>query len=91
MAKAMLTRLRLVRREVDVVLGGGVMRTSDAAFHDRVRAGIFHVAPRAQVIVPKAPPVVGASLLALDELGGETASRAAAATRLRTTLEAWRG
>jgi N-acetylglucosamine kinase-like BadF-type ATPase len=90
MARAMLTRLHLARTVVDVVLGGGVMRTPDSAFHDRIREGIHHVAPTARIIVPRAPPVLGATLLALDELGGDPGARSLAATRLRAALEAWR-
>jgi N-acetylglucosamine kinase-like BadF-type ATPase len=87
MAVAMLRRLHVVRSDVDVVLGGGVMATTDATFHDRIASGIRAVAPRARIIVPAAPPVVGAALLAIDELGaGRTPSVAA---RLRRAFVDW--
>src|SRR5439155_11524745 len=49
--------LRLSRLEPEVVLSGGVFRATDRAFHDRVRAGIQKIAPRATVIPLTAPPV----------------------------------
>ncbi|MDQ2673526.1 MAG: ATPase, partial [Chloroflexota bacterium] len=80
MAGAIGRRLRVTRRAVEVVLVGSVFRTTDAAFHARVRAGVLQALPRASVERLAAPPVLGAALLALDELGGH---RAAAERRLR--------
>jgi N-acetylglucosamine kinase-like BadF-type ATPase len=80
MAGAIGRRLRVARRDVDVVLVGSVFRTTDTAFHDRVRAGIRMALPRAHIERLSAPPVLGAALLGLDELGGR---RAAAERRLR--------
>jgi N-acetylglucosamine kinase-like BadF-type ATPase len=80
MAGAIGRRLRVACREVDVVLVGGVFRTSDADFHARVRAGILMALPRARIEQLSAPPVLGAALLGLDELRGR---RAAAVRRLR--------
>lgn len=73
MAAAIGRRLRVARRAVDVVLVGGVFRTADAEFHARVRAGIREAMPMASIERLTAPPVLGAALLALDELGGRTA------------------
>ncbi|MFL6128897.1 MAG: N-acetylglucosamine kinase [Mycobacteriales bacterium] len=60
MATALIRRLRLVRTDVEVVLGGGTLQTGDAVLHDRVTAGITAVAPRARVGVLDVPPVFGA-------------------------------
>lgn len=69
MATAIARRLRIARREVDVVLSGGIFRTSEAGFHgrleERLRAGI----PGARAVRLEAPPVLGAALIGLDELG----------------------
>jgi N-acetylglucosamine kinase-like BadF-type ATPase len=86
MAGAIARRLRIARREVDVVLAGGVFRTTEAGFYarleERLRAGI----PRARTVHLAAPPVLGAALLGLDELGIERG--AAAERRLRRELSA---
>lgn len=71
MATAIARRLRIARREVDVVLAGGVLHTTEPGFHarltERLRAGI----PRVHPVRLEAPPVLGAALLGLDELGME--------------------
>ena len=69
MAGAMIGRLHLRRQDPDVVLGGGVFRTDEVGFYDRIRAGIAGRAPRATVRRLEAPPVSGAALLGLDALG----------------------
>ncbi len=69
MAGAMIKRLRLGRLDPDVVLGGGVFRTQEAGFHDRIRAGVAAVAPAAHTVPLLVPPVAGAALLGLDALG----------------------
>ena len=69
MAGAAIRRLHLTRRPVEVILAGGVFRTDDAAFQERIRRGILAVAPRATIVLLAAPPVLGAALLGADELG----------------------
>ena len=68
MAVTLIRRLHLVRRDVDVVLAGGVFRAADPAFEGRVVEGILAVVPRAVVRRLTAPPVLGAALLGLDAL-----------------------
>ena len=80
MAAAIGRRLRVARREVDVVLVGGVFRTTDVDFHARVGSAIREALPGASIERLSSPPVLGAALLALDELGGR---RPAAERRLR--------
>jgi N-acetylglucosamine kinase-like BadF-type ATPase len=65
-AVAAIKRLGLQRRDVEVVLGGGIFRSGDRNFHDRIRRGIEAVAPRAILRRLDAPPVVGAALIGLD-------------------------
>ena len=86
MVVASLRRLRLLRAEVDVTLGGGVFRAEDPAFVTRIRAGVCEMAPNARVAVLDGPPVVGAALLGLDHAG----ARDGAAARLRGQLTAAR-
>jgi N-acetylglucosamine kinase-like BadF-type ATPase len=81
-AQAAIRRLRLLSRETDVILGGGVFLADDPDFLGRIEAGLAKVAPRAVARRLQTPPVVGAALLGLDQEGA--ASRAAG--RLRATL-----
>jgi N-acetylglucosamine kinase-like BadF-type ATPase len=82
MAGTAIRRLGLTGADVDVALGGGVLRRDDPPFLERIRAGIARVAAAARVRQATGPPVVGAALLGLDRLG----SPSAAAERLRATL-----
>jgi N-acetylglucosamine kinase-like BadF-type ATPase len=76
MAVATLRRLRLVRSDADVVLAGGVIKTNDRAFFDRIDARVRAYAPRAHVKRLSEPPVVGAALLGLDRLPHPRAAEA---------------
>jgi N-acetylglucosamine kinase-like BadF-type ATPase len=69
MASAIGRRLRVARRDVEVVLVGGVFRTIDREFHDRLQVGIKRSLPLATINRLDAPPVLGAALLGLDDLG----------------------
>jgi N-acetylglucosamine kinase-like BadF-type ATPase len=83
MAAAALRRLHLLRRRPSVVLAGGIFRADDATFHGRIRDGVSRVAPGAGTVRLDAPPVLGAALLALDQLGRVDR---AAATAVRAAL-----
>jgi N-acetylglucosamine kinase-like BadF-type ATPase len=65
-ALAAIRRLGLARREVPVVLSGGVARGAGDLLVDAVADRVSVVAPRARVVVLEAPPVLGAALMALD-------------------------
>jgi N-acetylglucosamine kinase-like BadF-type ATPase len=67
-ANAAIRRLHLTRRDVHVVLGGGVLRAMDAHAIARIASGITKVAPDAVIRQLDAPPVVGAALIGLDEI-----------------------
>lgn len=82
MATATIRRLRLRKLAFDVVLGGGVLQAGHAPLVDAVRDGVVETAPRARVSVLEGPPLVGAAMLALDELS----ARRAASSRLRASL-----
>jgi N-acetylglucosamine kinase-like BadF-type ATPase len=68
MAVAIIRRLHLVRTDVDVVLAGGVFRANDAQLLDRLAGLVHRVAPAARLIPLRAPPLLGAALLGLEEL-----------------------
>jgi N-acetylglucosamine kinase-like BadF-type ATPase len=69
MATALIRRLRLIRTDVEVVLGGGTLQTGNGVLHERVVAGVTAVAPRARVGVLDVPPVFGAVVEAWDTVG----------------------
>jgi N-acetylglucosamine kinase-like BadF-type ATPase len=88
MAGAMIRRLRLTREDPDIVLAGGVFRTRDAGFYDRIDAGIGAIAPAGRVLRLTAPPVAGAALLALDRLA-RGATLPETSGRVRDEIGAW--
>jgi N-acetylglucosamine kinase-like BadF-type ATPase len=79
-----LERLDLVRAPTDVVLGGGLLRGAGGAVVDGIAERLGELAPAAAVRLAEAPPIAGATLLALDELG----SGPAAGERARRELSA---
>jgi hypothetical protein len=84
LAHSALRKLGLARSAVDVVLSGGIFRTTDGRFHARVRDGVLAFAPRANIVPFAGPPVLGAALLGLDRLTGVDAR---AERRLRAALD----
>jgi N-acetylglucosamine kinase-like BadF-type ATPase len=74
-AMAALKRLGMLDDDVDVVLGGGLLRAGSAQLDDRIDANIHAAAPRARIIRTTQPPVVGAAVLALDEAGASASAR----------------
>jgi N-acetylglucosamine kinase-like BadF-type ATPase len=82
--RATLTRLELLEEPVDVLLGGGLMRRRDAGLLASIEGGLAEVSPHLSVHVAASPPIVGAALLGLDELGAEARAQA----RLRGELTA---
>ncbi|MEO5921221.1 MAG: BadF/BadG/BcrA/BcrD ATPase family protein [Pseudolysinimonas sp.] len=83
-ARASLTRLGMLDREVPVVLGGGVIRAADERLIAGIIAGLAEAAPLARAVLLDSPPIVGAGLLALEAAGATPA----AVERARTELTA---
>jgi N-acetylglucosamine kinase-like BadF-type ATPase len=83
-ARASLTRLDLLDRDVPIVLGGGVIRAADARLMSGLTAGLAADAHRAHIVIVDARPIVGAGLLALESAGASPA----ALSRARAALEA---
>jgi N-acetylglucosamine kinase-like BadF-type ATPase len=69
LVRVALGRLDLAGDPVEIVLGGGVFQSGDPGLLRTVAAGILEVAPLAVVRDSALPPVFGAALAALDELG----------------------
>jgi len=76
MAVSAARRLHLMRRDVDVVLGGGLIHAGDGSFLRRLETGIRAALPAARIRPLTVPPVVGAALLGLDRLGAVVEARA---------------
>ncbi|MQY32453.1 N-acetylmuramic acid/N-acetylglucosamine kinase [Streptomyces sp. RB17] len=69
MATVALTRLDLLDEETPVLLGGSVLTAGHALLDDGIRDLLTARAPKADVHVVTASPVLGAALLGLDRLG----------------------
>ncbi|WP_330457886.1 ATPase [Streptomyces sp. NBC_00820] len=68
MATVALTRLDLLGERTPVLLGGSVLTAAHPRLNDGIRALLFARAPKADVHVVRASPVMGAALLGLDRL-----------------------
>jgi N-acetylglucosamine kinase-like BadF-type ATPase len=71
LALTALRRLELLSEVTDVVLGGGLIRAAPQTAIDQIAAGVLEVAPNANVVVAPTAPIVGAALLALDQVGAK--------------------
>jgi len=69
-----LTRLALDTPDVDVVLGGGLLQAGNGRLDRAIDVGLADVQPKVSVIRTSSPPIVGAALLALDQLGHSAAA-----------------
>jgi N-acetylglucosamine kinase-like BadF-type ATPase len=78
MAIAIARQLRVARREVEIVLTGGVFRATDPGFYERLEVAVRTGVPHARIHRLRDRPVLGAALIGLDELG---VSRGGAAER----------
>jgi N-acetylglucosamine kinase-like BadF-type ATPase len=71
LARVALERLELQQAPAEVLLGGGLLRAGDGRLLGAIEAGLLEVAPTVIVRRTTSPPIVGAALLALDELGAD--------------------
>ena len=81
-ARAALTRLELTNEPVEVILGGSVLQAGNARLLKAIKAGMHEIGPGISARVNEAPPIVGAALMALDEIG----AKAEAKKRLREEI-----
>ncbi len=90
LARVALERLDLTATPVEVLLGGGLLRgngTLEAAIESRLRA----VGAEITVHNTESPPIVGAVLLGLDELGAGPEAQSRARTELGEAVAALEG
>jgi N-acetylglucosamine kinase-like BadF-type ATPase len=76
MVRSAVRRLGMTKLDVDVALGGGILRGGDPHFMEQVSTGILAVAPKARMRPLTGPPVVGSALLGLDRLGASNGAYA---------------
>ena len=82
MARVAIERLDLQDEAVEVLVGGGLAHAANGPLIDAVAVRVHGVAPAATVSSTSSPPIVGAALLGLDEVG----ANAKANQRLRREL-----
>ena len=94
MARVAIERLGIEQEPVEVLLGGGVLQNGDGPLIDAIASSLRELGPSISVRRTASPPIVGAALLALDDLGAgpEAQSRlreelGAAVTRLAERKE----
>jgi N-acetylglucosamine kinase-like BadF-type ATPase len=81
-ARVALTRLELGEADVEVILGGGLMRAGNGRLEAGIEEGLRAVGPGIVTRVVAEPPIVGAALLGLDDLGAPAAARSRARAEL---------
>lgn len=69
MVRVALDKLDLTRENVDVVLGGGLFQSGDELLVGLVTAGLAEIGSGLVARTAQTPPIVGAALLGLDDLG----------------------
>jgi N-acetylglucosamine kinase-like BadF-type ATPase len=84
LARVAITRLRLEREPVEVVLGGGLLHHPTSGLLGAIARGLAEVGPSITAHPTSATPIVGAALLALDALGAEPSAH----ERVRAQLAA---
>jgi N-acetylglucosamine kinase-like BadF-type ATPase len=75
LAVAAMRRLGVLGEPIPVVLGGGVLTAGHPQLMDEIDRRLAEAAPLAEPRVVRTPPVVGAALLGLDQIGAPRAVR----------------
>jgi N-acetylglucosamine kinase-like BadF-type ATPase len=82
MARVALERLDLAAQPVEVLLGGGLLRPGNGTLEAAIAAGLREVGPEITLRNTELPPIVGAALMGLDELGAGPDAQARARSAL---------
>jgi N-acetylglucosamine kinase-like BadF-type ATPase len=83
-ARVALERLELGDESAEVLLGGGLLQASNGRLIGTIETALREAAPSVVIRQATSTPIVGAALLALDELGAGREAQ----ERLRQTLDA---
>ncbi len=68
-ARALIRRLSLADKDVEVVLAGSIFKAQGRLLIDTVEEVVHEWAPRASLVLPQLEPVVGALFMALEAAG----------------------
>lgn len=90
MARVALERLDLADEPAEVLLGGGLLQ-GDGRLGAAVEDELRRLAPKAAVVAPSSPPIVGAALLGLDAVGAGAEAQRRAREELEAAVAAERG
>lgn len=90
-ARAALTRLDLTTRSTEVILGGGLMDAAHGRLVDATRSGLAELGFAGIVRRAESPPIVGAALLGLDDLGAGPEAQARVRDELGAAVAGQRG
>jgi N-acetylglucosamine kinase-like BadF-type ATPase len=82
-----LRRLELADGPADVLLGGGLLRRADGRLMEAIRAGLEDLGDAIALRHSDSPPIVGAALLALDDLGADRPAQDRARRELAAAVE----
>ena len=87
LVRATVERLELESEQVDIVVGGGLMRAADAELLGRIEKGLRTIG--ADLILHRTtyPPIVGAALLGLDAVGAGPEAQLRAREELVAAVE----
>ncbi len=88
LARVALERLDLTTEPVEVLLGGGLLRPGNGTLESAIETGLREVGHAITVRNTESPPIVGAALLGLDELGAGTQAQERARRELDDAVAA---
>jgi N-acetylglucosamine kinase-like BadF-type ATPase len=91
MARVALERLELANEPTEVLLGGGLIQSGDGRLGAAVEDELRRLAPNVSVSATSSPPIVGAALLGLDELGAPPEAQRRVRAELEAAVAAERG
>jgi N-acetylglucosamine kinase-like BadF-type ATPase len=87
LVRATVVRLGLETEQVDVVVGGGLMRSADGELLGRIELGLRLIGADLVLRRTTLPPIVGAALLGLDAIGAESEAQSRARAELIAAVE----
>ena len=87
LVRASLHRLELDGAAVEVLLGGGMFRTGDGRLLGAIEAGLRQLGEAVTLRVADSQPIVGAALLALDDVGAGPDAQARARRELGAAVD----
>ena len=88
LARAALVRLGLECGPTEVLLGGGLLQAGDERLLSAIDTELRPFAPEVSIHATDSPPIVGAALLALDEIGASAEAQDRARRELGSVVDA---